>query len=146
MGEIVDSLALIVTEKDMNLIPIVAAFISILGLVYMYFGVIFGIKEQMAKMGERQARLEVKADLFWKTIEDNVVKLLKTYPSNVPKDVLLDMMVRGELSLENARLLRTILIEENKNTIKNPQDPLAYALVLGRVEQIILEMGGKNIK
>ena len=90
------------------------------------------------KIQTRLTALETKTELFWKCIEGNVVGLLKSYPTNIKKDILLDKMIKNELTLDDAYELRTIItgeMETNKG-----KDTLIYILTLGRLEQIIFDL------
>lgn len=116
-------------------LPIAAIVISIGGILFQYFGVIVGIQERIA-------RLETKTELFWKCVEGNVLNILKSYPSNIGKDVLIDKMIHSELTLGEAQTLRMILKEEIKGTANLDW---AYTLALGRLEQVIFELMRKKV-
>lgn len=134
-----------------DFLPIIAIFVSITGLLYQYFGVILKIREDMGKdkesiskdIGEIKSKissLETKTELFWRCIEGKVVDMLKTYPTNIDKDVLLDKFKENSLTIEEAERLRTALNCE----IQNTQDKqLAYILALARLEQIIYDLRNK---
>ncbi len=107
-----------------------AMILTVIGFLFQQFSVLAGVKERLTA-------LETKMDLFWKAIEGNVIKLLKTYPTEIDKDVLLDKFSRRELSKEEAYQLRTILIGEMETTKTN--NTLAYVLLIGRLEQILHE-------
>jgi len=113
-----------------NYLSIVAIFISLFGLLFQYFTVIVSIKERLSK-------LETKTELFWKCVENGVVKMLKTYPTEMEKDVLLDQMQHNELTLKTAQELRVILTAESESSKNNT---LIYVLALGRLEQIIFDL------
>ena len=110
-------------------LSIISIFLTTLGFLFLWFGIISGMKERIS-------RLETKMELFWKAIENNVSALLKTFPTNINKDVLLDKLSNGELSMEEAQTLRTILIGEMEK-FKNKK--IAYILMLARIEQLIYE-------
>jgi hypothetical protein len=116
--------------------PMVAIGVSVCGLLFQHFAV-------TAKIQERITRLETKVELFWSSIEKSVAPMLKSYPTNVEKDILLDKMTLGELSLDEAYHLRTILMEEAK--IERDK-AIAYALALARLEQIIYDLKRKACK
>ena len=124
----------------MEYLPIIAICVSIIGLLYQQFGVLENIKERLSA-------LETKMDLFWKAIEGNVAHMLKTFPTNINKDILLDEFSKGELTLEEAQKLRTILMGEmeisDKSAIGNK---LAYVLVIGRLEQVIHDLRNNHKK
>ena len=91
-------------------------------------------------MGEDIAVLKKQMDLFWSAIEGNVGQLLKS-PTHVQKDMLLDKLAHRELTLTEAETLRSILTDEmqlhgRENGI------IAYALIIGRLEQIIYSLRG----
>ena len=110
-------------------ISLAAIIIAVLGLSWQYFQVIGGIKERMA-------RLETKMEVFWKVIEKNVAAILKA-PTHVDFDALLDKMVAGSLTLEEAYKLQDAL---NSNPHSDKTKMLASALMLGRVSQIIIDL------
>jgi hypothetical protein len=112
-------------------LPVIAICLTIIGLLFQHFFVLSGMKERLTS-------LEVKMDLFWKAIEGNVVKLLKSYPTYINKDILLDKFSNKELEIDDAHRLRTILIGEMENTETN--NKLAYVLIIARLEQIIYEL------
>ena len=114
-----------------NYLSLVAIFISVFGLLFQYFGIISDIKERIT-------RLETKTELFWKCVETGVVGMLKTYPTNVNKDVLLDNMLHNELTLDDAQELRSILKGEME--LAKKENILIYVLALGRIEQVIFEL------
>lgn len=126
-----------------ELLPVLAISISVVGLVcgflYQYFGV-------QNRLNERLVRVETKVDLFWTAIEGKVVEMLKS-PAHLEKDELLDQLAHKEILLPGAQRLRTILSEElnNRKRIDNGKR-LAYALMIGRLEQVIYEFGGKEIR
>jgi len=117
-------------------LPFIAIAVSILGLILQYFAFIVNIQTRLSTV-------ETKIDLFWKAIETNVIKMLKNYPTNINKDVLLDKLVNHELSLQEAQLLRTILIGD-MNNIQDHHNQLAYVLGIARVEIEITELKKKN--
>lgn len=120
-----------------NIGSIVAILIAISGFIFQQFGVISGIKERLSS-------LETKMDLFWKGIENKVVEMLKSYPTFLEKDVLLDKMTRKELNQEEAERLRTILTGEMDKNNNDDARKIAYVLVIGRLEQIILDIKDKT--
>jgi hypothetical protein len=119
-----------------NALPIIAILVSILSIIIQYFVL-------MTKVYERLAKLETKTELFWKCVEGGIVKMLKSYPTNICKDVLLDKMLHDELTLEDAQTLRTILKEEMN---LDKEKALVYVLALGRIEQVIYSLQGKKEK
>jgi ribosome biogenesis SPOUT family RNA methylase Rps3 len=112
-------------------LSIFAICLTIIGLLFQHFAVLSGIKERITA-------LETKMELFWKAIETNVSQLLKSYPTNIDKDILLDKLSNRELTLEDAQALRTVLIGEMECTKTN--NKLAYILIIARVEQTIKEL------
>ncbi len=86
----------------------------------------------------RFGTLETKMDLFWSFVRANVPQLLKTYPTDIDKDLLLDKMIHNELTLEDATKLRLILTEEMKT--KDKKEAIVYILALGSLEQIIFNL------
>jgi len=120
----------------MEYLPILAIIVSLFSALGTYFGLAI-------KTEGRIATLETKVDLFWNAIEGRVIGMLKS-PTHLEKDVLLDQLLHREIKLDGAQRLRTILTEElkNKKRIDNGKR-LAYALALGRLEQVIYDLRGK---
>jgi hypothetical protein len=116
------------------ILPIVAIGISILTVVFLYFGPIVKLKEDVAD-------LKSIVDLFRKGLEAKVIDMLKSYPTNLIKDTLLDKFKRRELTLDEAITLRTILCEEMR---VDKEKALAYALALSLLEPVIHELKGKE--
>jgi hypothetical protein len=110
--------------------PAIAIGISILGWLVAYFKWLVGIQDRLA-------RLETKTELFWKCVEGNMVALLKTYPTCIEKDVLLDKMQNDQLTKDEAFTLRTILSEEMK---RDREKAIAYILLIARLEQKIYDL------
>jgi uncharacterized protein YsxB (DUF464 family) len=87
------------------------------------------------------ANMQTKTDLFWKCIETHLSSLLKSYPSDIEKDVLLTKMAERKLTINEAHQLKEILICEMN--IKKSQDKsiiIAYTLAIAGLEQIIYEI------
>jgi hypothetical protein len=106
--------------------------ILVVGLLGLYFGPITKMKEDIAA-------IKVKVDLYWKGIEDLVIERLKSYPSNIDKDVLLDKFKQREINLSEALTLRTILKEELRLN-GDPAKEFAYVLALPLLETHIDEL------
>jgi hypothetical protein len=111
--------------------------LTVAGLLFQNFGILSGIKERVAS-------LETKMDLFWKVVEGNMSQLLKSYPTNIRKDILLDKFSKAELNLGEAEELRTIMICEMNKTQKSIKvqkgNIVAYVLVIGRLDQVIHDL------
>jgi hypothetical protein len=126
----------------MEALSIFAIAISVLTLIFSYYSVSIKFRKELADNNtaicERVKSLEVKTELFWKCVEGGVVNMLKSYPTNIHKDVLLDKMIHNELTLDDAQQLRTILTEEMK--VDDKGHALAHILALGRLEQIIFDL------
>lgn len=135
-----------------DILPVIAILISISGLAYQYFAIILKLKEDIGKgkedlgkdIGELRTKissLETKTELFWRCIEGKVVDMLKTYPTDLDKDVLLDKLSEKSLTLREAEELRTILNCELERADNNQ---FAYILALGRIEQLIYDLRDRN--
>ncbi len=122
----------------MEYLPVFSIFIAIFGFLFQQFGVI-------SEMKERLVSLETKMEIFWKAIESNLGSMLKSYPSNLEKDLLLDKMMRKELTLEDAERLRTIIIGEMETNNGDEVKKIAYVLLGARIDQIIFDIK-KSIK
>lgn len=142
-----------------ELLPILTIVGLVITWVYNYFAYIIKIKEEIAQTNDeitkslsiiQQAHnkeiqdlsisiadIRVKVDLTWKCIEGKVIDLLKTFPTQLDKDILLDKMKEISLSLEDAERLRTLLDCELINAKDNK---FIYILILARLEQIIYDL------
>lgn len=129
-------------EDLKTLLPILALLISVTGLLYQHFGVIMKLKDDIAIIKTDTATIKVQTDLFWHIIENRTADLLKSYPTHLSKDILIDKYKNRELSLSDAEELRTILNGEQQQ-IKDNQ--FAYILTIARLEQVIYQLrsGGK---
>jgi hypothetical protein len=115
----------------MDYLPLASIVISVLGLLITYFGFVL-------KVSERITKVETKVELFWKVVETNVGQLLKS-PTHVEKDMLLDKLAHRELNIKEAEQLRGILTDEMQ--LKGRDNGIiAYALIIGRLEQILYEL------
>lgn len=98
------------------------------------------------KVLERLACIETKLEIYWNMIDEKMLHLLKSYPTNLEKDMLLDRQLHNTLTLSEAERLRTIIscefeLEKNrKQDEKTTGLGIAYILELGRLEQIIFEL------
>lgn len=99
------------------------------------------IMRNLSCLSERIAVLEtqnkLEHDLFWKNIENKIINILKSFPTNVEKDHLLDKFISKDINLHEATLLKTILEGELKITEK---EKFGYILILARLEQLIYEL------
>lgn len=123
-------------------LPIIMSLLATtIGLLLQYFMVILKMKEDFAKdiseIRSRMTALETKTELFWRCIENKVVDMLKSYPTNIDKDVLLDKFVSKEITLDEVIILKTILEGELKLAEK---EKFGYVLILGRLEQVIYDL------
>jgi hypothetical protein len=135
-------------EDIKTFLAILSMLISIIGILYLHFGVIMKLKDDIAKVKEDSTRdlietnskldkMCVKTDLFWQIIEGKVVNVLKSFPTDLGKDILLDKLIEKSLTLPEAEKLRTTLDGEMQLTKDNL---FAYVLVLARLEQLIYDL------
>ena len=117
----------------------------IIGFVYQHFGVIMKLKEDNSKtlldLSTRITTVETKIELFWRCVEGKMVEILKSYPTNLLKDVLLDKFKEKSLNLREAEQLRTILGCE---LVNSSEKKFAYIMILGRLEQVIYNLKGNE--
>jgi hypothetical protein len=117
----------------------------IIGFVYQHFGVIMKLKEDNSKtlldLSTRITTVETKIELFWRCVEGKMVEILKSYPTNLLKDVLLDKFREKSLNLGEAEQLRTILDCE---LVNSSGKKFAYIMILGRLEQVIYNLRGNE--
>jgi hypothetical protein len=131
-------------EEVIKILPFAAILISFAGILYTYFGVVLKLKEDIGNSNERLASLEVKTDLFWRCIENKAGDLLKTFPTDKEKDLLLDKLKERSLSLQEAEMLRTIL--DGEMGMDDSKDKFCYILLIARLEQIIHDLRKENAK
>ena len=117
-------------KVDLNiLIPIL---ISILGLAWTYFGAVLNIKERLV-------RLETKADLFWKPLQEYLLQALH-HPNAISLDRKLENFDKLNVSeLIEMKIELKSKVEELKTMNKENPNILFYILMLARVEQVIVE-------
>lgn len=125
-------------EEFTKTLPYIGIFISFATLLFIYFGVVLKIKEDIAKLDSRLGSQEVKTDLFWRCIEYKAGELLKSYPTDKEKDLLLDKLRERSLSLQGAEILRTIL--DGEMGMDGSKDKFCYILLIARLEQIIHDL------
>jgi hypothetical protein len=119
------------TETDRFLISLgITIGAVVIGWLVNYFSVIVKIKEDIAD-------LKAVVNLFRKGLEVKVADMLKSYPTNLSKDILLEKYKRRELTLDEAVTLRTILQEEMRC---NSEKAAVYALALATLEPLIYEL------
>lgn len=118
------------------ILPLIAVLVSLAGILGKYY-------KSISSMKERLTRLETKMELFWKIVENNVGRLLKS-PRQPRKDELLDKLSGNSLNREEAAELKEILEREFAKKGKRSQLSLAYILALGRLEQVLFDLGGSS--
>jgi len=132
-------------------LSITAIFISLAGILFTYFGLILKIKEDIEKDKEQilaiitdirihLGNLEIKGELVWRCIESKAVEMLKSYPTFLDKDLLLEKFNERSLTVSDAEQLRMILGNEMKLVEIANTDKFCYLLILGRLEQVIYEL------
>jgi len=145
-------------------IGIVALGVSILGLVWHYFGWVLSIRKDMGTMAlswktecgvlikevndksnaqdTRISRLEVKMELFWNAVGDVVKNLIKQ-PTHLRKDKLMDKLLdKRDSNISNVELveLKSILHSELPDLkLQKSSQSLAYALALAYIDQILYD-------
>lgn len=148
----------------MPYIGILALIVSILGLVWHYFGWVLSIRteiskvtldckteigagvsvinEKLANQDTRLSRLEVKMELFWNAIGDVVKNLIKQ-PTHLRKDELMDKLLdkrETDISIGELMELKSILhLELPELKIQKSEKSLAYALALAYIDQILYD-------
>ena len=101
-------------------------------------GIIADIKTQIMEQ-------RTKIELFWRCIETNLGALLKTYPSQIDKDLLITKMTERKLSLEEAEKLKEILLGEMEATKKEDKPILlVYIIAIAGLTQIIYDLEKKG--
>lgn len=108
-----------------SILAIVTLIISVLGLVWTYFGAILDIKERLIA-------LETKIELFWKPLQDFLTVSLHhpTTPSIDEKLERFDNLNLEELYRLRAEIMEDSTLEENKIGIR----ALYYTLLLARID------------
>lgn len=143
---------------------ILALLVSIIGIIWQYFGWIIGVRKDMGTMAlgwktecgvlvkdvsdkltnqdSRLSRLEVKMELFWNAVGDVVKNLIKQ-PTHLRKDELMDKLLdKRDTNISNVELveLKSILHAELPELkIQKSSQSLAYALALAYIDQILYD-------
>ena len=116
------------------IIAIIAVVLTILGLASQHFLVISGIKERLSA-------LETKIGLFWKVVERKMADSLKE-PTHARKDLLIDLLKNGTITITEAEELRDIIDQETE--CGNGCPDVAHVLVLARLEALIYDLKRKT--
>jgi hypothetical protein len=110
-----------------DLVPIlISVFTIIIGFIIQYFTII-------SKLTERISQVELKAELFWKIVEQEIPKILHS-PHTPEIDELLEKMMINKLTITDVYKLKCMLKEE----LETPQDKtrvLSIVLLMARLEQ-----------
>lgn len=96
-----------------------------------------GIADMKMQIMEQRTKIE----LFWRCIEVNVGSLLKSFPTNIDKDLLLTKMIEQKLTLPEAEQLKEILIGEME--VKKQQDKsliIAYVIAIAGLTRTIYDL------
>ncbi len=111
------------------LISFTSLLATVIGLTMQYFGVIVGVKERLSK-------IEVKTDLFWGLVQQNLPNLL--HADHTPrKDFLLGKMQEDKLTRDEMLELEKMLEEEMKHTA--PDKILTYIFVIAALKRRLLD-------
>jgi hypothetical protein len=111
-------------------IAITAVILTVIGFMINHFAII-------SKLQERLTALETKMEIFWKAVGNHVAEMLKSYPTNIEKDILLEKLSTKEITLEEAYKLKTIVKGEMQ---KAANERLAYILLLAGIDVVIYEI------
>lgn len=107
--------------------PIMTLFILVLGGMVSYYTVIGDIKNRLTK-------LETQMQPFWNLIEKELPKLIHS-PHTPEIDVLLDKMIDGKLTQDEAIDLKCMLKEELN--VPDIGKKLVMILMLARLDSLI---------
>jgi hypothetical protein len=107
--------------------PIITLFILTVGGIVSYYTIIGDIKNRLVK-------LETQMQPFWSIIEKELPKIIHS-PHTPEIDILLDKMVEGKLTIEDAKDLRCRLKMEME--IPDIGKKLAIVLIIARLDAII---------
>lgn len=99
------------------------------------------LTEKITIQEKRFTKWESRFELIWKPIEAKVIDILKSYPSRIDKDVLMDKFYRRDITVDEAETLWTILCEEEKLADSNKR--LYYGLLQSVVADWIRQQGGE---
>lgn len=98
------------------------------------------ILKQADVNGNRLTAIEIKTDLFWKSIENEVIRTL-IHPNCERRDTLLIKFKHDDISTEELRELSKDLITVTTDTSVNRKstESMAATLLLGRIAQILFD-------
>jgi hypothetical protein len=111
-------------------IAITAVALTLVGFLIQHFAVLGGMKERIAA-------LETKMEIFWKAVGANVAQMLKSYPTNLRKDILLEKLSTKEITLDESYELRTILKGEMQLAEK---ERIGYVLLIAGIDVVIYDL------
>jgi hypothetical protein len=99
----------------------------------------------LATINTRLSVIEAKTELFWSTIESNFGRILKSFPTNIDKDVLLTKLIEKRLDLDEANILKEILMNELEAQQQDDKNgAITYTWLIAAVDQRIFDMERKK--
>jgi hypothetical protein len=111
-------------------ISIIAVVLTLVGFLIQHFAVLGGMKERIAA-------LETKMEIFWQAVGANVAQMLKSYPTNIRKDILLEKLSTKEITLDESYELKTILKGEMQLA---DRERIGYVLLIAGIDVVIYEL------
>jgi hypothetical protein len=84
---------------------------------------------------QRLTALETKVELWWGAVAKRAAEMLKDWPTNPSKDILIEKFIGQRLTKEEAEELRCILLEERKSARESVS--LAYTILLASLDTIV---------
>jgi len=99
------------------------------------------INDRIARLESRQSVTEAKTDLFWGTVEKNFGRLLKDFPTNKEKDILITKMIEKRLTIDEANLLKEILLAEmEEKRLSDANVVITYTWFIAALDQRIFDL------
>lgn len=131
-------------------ISLTSVFLSILGILYEEFKSKVALEKRIATLEsrpgteqvlvERVAKMEVKMDLFWKTVEQYTITMLK-HPNTTRFDDLLDKLQEKTITLAEMDELKGLLECEFQKVSKKKTDGrgLVIAITIARINTLMVD-------
>jgi hypothetical protein len=139
-------------ESLKDVMPYFGLLVSVIGLLYVHFGVIMKLKDDMAKIKDDSSKcisdlqtdvgkIKLQTELFWGIVEKNVVNMIKNTPEDSTYDIYLEKFLQRTIKLDEAVELRSML---NEKASTEKDSLFGYVIILGRIGVMIEDLMQKE--